>query len=468
MWRATRLALLAILAAIAFWPDLAAAAPEIGWWWNPNESGRGFFVESHDGVFFLGAYLYADDGHATWLVSGGANADPYNYSGRLLAVANGQTLFGSYVAPSPSTDAGAVTVTFSDDTHGTITWPGGTIPIVRDIFGAGTADFQPFNGWWWNAAESGSGYSVELQGNSLFIVGFMYEPDGRPVWYFSAGPMSSPTTFSSKLLQFANGQTMTGPYRAPSAPVTVGTLGVEFLGLDEAIFTIDETTASPAGRKFAQKGGRTRVLNVKPQFTKCIPTRKTWPDRYDGNFSETIDFHDTSNPFLDVHETITITGNLTFEDLLLVPPVNPYRDQCGKPLDYERYYPTAGQITVTYNYASTTLIAGGPSCTQSNVGGTTFAYPLDIGDTHLDVRADSRYLLALNVPEGNLKITVTGSCTLPTVPPTTVPLAPEDVSIVIDFGINEGADVYGFHGDRRRTVGEQVTTFHWSFAAVHP
>ena len=77
----------------------AFADPEAGWWWNPNESGRGFFVESQGGLTFIGAYLYDTDGRASWLVSGGPNADPYNWTGDLYSKKNGQTLFGSYVAP---------------------------------------------------------------------------------------------------------------------------------------------------------------------------------------------------------------------------------------------------------------------------------------------------------------------------------------------------------------------------------
>lgn len=60
----------------------ARAAPEVGWWWNPSESGRGFFVESQNGIMYLAGYFYEPDGRATWLVSGGPNADPYSYQGR--------------------------------------------------------------------------------------------------------------------------------------------------------------------------------------------------------------------------------------------------------------------------------------------------------------------------------------------------------------------------------------------------
>ena len=49
------------LAVVCFAPLLVQATPQTGWWWNPAESGRGFFVESENGVTFIGAYLYDDD-----------------------------------------------------------------------------------------------------------------------------------------------------------------------------------------------------------------------------------------------------------------------------------------------------------------------------------------------------------------------------------------------------------------------
>src|SRR6185295_13646145 len=107
----------------------AGAEPRNGWWWNANESGRGFFIEMTGGVIYLGGYFYDDSGRATWLTSGGVVTDPYRYSGTLQSYRNGETLFGGYRAPDPAVDVGPVVVEFADDEHGSITWPGGTIPI---------------------------------------------------------------------------------------------------------------------------------------------------------------------------------------------------------------------------------------------------------------------------------------------------------------------------------------------------
>ncbi len=265
-----------VMLAAALCCGSAAAAPEAGWWWNPAESGRGFFIESQDGIFFLGGYFYEDDGHARWLVAGGDNADPYHYTGPLYAQSSGQSLYGTYSTPSAPAGAGMVTAAFSDDTHGTITWPGGTISIVRYSFGTGTPDFQPFTGWWWNPAESGSGYSVELQGDTIFIVGYMYETDGRPVWYLSAGKMSSPID----LLRTA-AAVRQRPDDGRAVPATIGVrhvgmLGVEFIAQDEANFTFSDAAstraashggrrADPRGRAFPDGPGRADLPQVQVQ-----------------------------------------------------------------------------------------------------------------------------------------------------------------------------------------------------------
>jgi len=260
----------------------AFADPESGWWWNPSESGRGFFVESHGGVTFIGAYLYDDDGHATWVVSGGPNPDPYNWTGPLYYKTNGQTLFGTYVAPGDATVVGQLSVHFGDDTHATVTWPGGQVAIERQIFGAGAPAFAPYTGWWWNPNESGSGYSVEVQGNNLFIVGFMYDDSARPVWYFSAGPITGPTTYHGDVLQFADGQTIGGPYQHPGTPVKVATLDMQFTDTTHATLTFNGVSAPI--RRASEKAGQTRSDNLTTQLgTK--PSTYTLPTSFTGSLS---------------------------------------------------------------------------------------------------------------------------------------------------------------------------------------
>ena len=102
------LGILCTIGLLCLQTTLAQASPQNGWWWNPQESGRGYSIEIQGDSLFMAGYLYENDGHATWLVSGGLMQNATTYAGRLLAFSNGQTLTGDYKAPSAPSDAGAV------------------------------------------------------------------------------------------------------------------------------------------------------------------------------------------------------------------------------------------------------------------------------------------------------------------------------------------------------------------------
>ena len=283
-----RRALACLAIAFALAAENIRAEPQNGWWWNPNESGRGFFIEVTEGQFFLAGYFYDDIGRATWLSSGGRVTDPYSYGGTLQSYRDGQSVFGTYHAPAPAVDVGPVSLTFSDDTHGTLTWPGGTLPIERLVFGeAATLEvfdllnplepvFRPKTGWWWNSDESGSGYSVEIQGDQAFVVAFMYSEDGAPTWYFSAGPMSSPTHFEGDWLEFSGGQTLFGPYRPPSFR-PLGRVTIDFAAFDKATITFSEgaLTKTPSVAKTIQAGPPSRTSQAAPLLPQKIFTNSS-------------------------------------------------------------------------------------------------------------------------------------------------------------------------------------------------
>jgi len=253
----------------------ASAEPQNGWWWNPDESGRGFFIEMRGGVAYVGGYFYEADGRATWITSGGPITDPYTYQGTLQSYRGGQTLSGDYRPPAPAVDVSPIALQFKDDTHGTLTWSGGTIPIQRQTFDVSAASFRPHTGWWWNPAESGRGFSIEVQGNNAFIVAFMYDDNGNPVWYFAAGPMASPTRFEGDWLQFSGGQTMTGPYHPPATPQKAGRVTVDFVAQDSATLTYDGVGAAKGARPGTKAP---KVINVRPQLPR--QTVNTIPEKW--------------------------------------------------------------------------------------------------------------------------------------------------------------------------------------------
>ena len=255
---------------------LAQAAPENGAWWNPNQMGSGFGIEIQGNTLLMAGFLYENDGRATWHVSVGPMQNATTYQGRLLAFSNGQTLTGAYQAPAAPTDAGAVTLQFTDDSHGTLTWPGGTIPIDRARYGSGTASFQPKTGVWGNTAEFGRGFFIEVQGDQMLVAGAMYDANGKPVWYVSVGAMASPTTYQGAWSQYANGQTLTGPYQPPSAPTHVGTFSLEFSARTQATLTLFAGGATAS--RVADLGSPTVIIlePLLPYISDLFPPPDEW------------------------------------------------------------------------------------------------------------------------------------------------------------------------------------------------
>jgi outer membrane protein assembly factor BamB len=196
-------------------------APQAGYWWNPTEPGRGFVIEIQGQTMFMASFLYASSGEATWLASIGQMTSPSEYSGSLITYYNGQTLTGPYQVPTISQSMGAVSISFSADNAGTLTWPGGTLAIQRFDFGPGGAagsqpSGTPQTGWWYDPTAGGRGFAIEVQGGTLYLAGYMYDATGFPTWYVCTGPMSSPTFFFNAWQTWSGGQTIAGPYKSPT------------------------------------------------------------------------------------------------------------------------------------------------------------------------------------------------------------------------------------------------------------
>lgn len=196
----------------------ASFVPESGWWWDSKLNGTGFFIEyggnSGHGLF-IGGFLYDAAGNDTWLVSTGPLTSA-KYGGTWLKATNGQTLTGAYKAPGLTTVAN-IGLTFTDATHATLTRPDGstvsltrftfsTTPITPPVAGA------PQSGWWWGGQTlSGTGFGIEIQGNAVFVVAYVYDANGNPVWYLATGGLTSSNSYTGQWDLYAGGPQLTSP-----------------------------------------------------------------------------------------------------------------------------------------------------------------------------------------------------------------------------------------------------------------
>jgi hypothetical protein len=165
------------------------------------------------------------------------------FTSDLYNVTGGQTLGGPYHA-ADAVKAGAITLSFSSPTQGTMTWPGGSVPIQRQPLVPGGLEALPQEnvpetGWWWNPQESGRGFFIEWQKGYADIAGYMYDDLGRPTWYIAVYETPNARVFSGNWWTFANGQSMGGTYRtATRTSDNFAPLSINFTSSTTAVMTL--------------------------------------------------------------------------------------------------------------------------------------------------------------------------------------------------------------------------------------
>ncbi len=90
--------------------------------------------------------------------------------------------------------------------------------------------FTPETGIWWNPAEDGRGYTIEIQDNTLVILVYGFDDDRSSAFFLAAGAMQSNSQWSGTLNGATNGQCLTCNYGG--VPVTLtgagGTASIVF------------------------------------------------------------------------------------------------------------------------------------------------------------------------------------------------------------------------------------------------
>ncbi len=219
--------------------------PQAGVWWNPAEGGRGYTIEKSGDNLFMAAYLYDASGRSTWYGAGPSAMSGPTFSAPLADYAGGQTLTGSYKSPVQTSSPGNLSITFSDATHGSLTWPGGSIPIQKYEYVQGglslpNSALDPQTGWWWNPAEGGRGFSIEMQGGNAYIATYMYDAAGNPVWYSSGPAPLAAGTFQGTWTAYAGGQTLTGAYQPPKSTSNAGSVTIQFTSTTTGTLTLPD------------------------------------------------------------------------------------------------------------------------------------------------------------------------------------------------------------------------------------
>ena len=108
-----------------------ALTPQIGLWWNPNESGSGYAIDYKHGVIVMTVYSYTMTGSPQWYLAFGPLSGN-TWTGTLFKYTGGQCISCAY---QPELDNGSndgtVTVVFSSPISGTMYLPGGRVTQIQ-------------------------------------------------------------------------------------------------------------------------------------------------------------------------------------------------------------------------------------------------------------------------------------------------------------------------------------------------
>lgn len=102
--------------------------------------------------------------------------------------------------------------------------------LVAFVLFAGQASaFQPRTGQWWNPAESGRGFNIEIQNGVMTLTVYTYDAAGNAQWYLASGAMTGAQhSFSGALNKYVGGQCAACSYQPATLAGNDGTVTVNF------------------------------------------------------------------------------------------------------------------------------------------------------------------------------------------------------------------------------------------------
>lgn len=234
------------LAALKLASPQALAVPEAGWWWNPDESGSAYSIEIQGNRLFMAAFTYTPEGRAVWHVAAGNLTQDGRFGGDITEYAGGQTLSGPYRPAQVKGSGIPMQLECNTPVNCTLSLADRRVEITRFRYDATEQPTSaPETGWWWNADESGRGFFIEVQGNTIFLAGYTYDDVGNAVWYIASGSAAD-FRGGTSWTEYANGQTLTGTYQAAQMKSNAaGLLKLVFTSPKKAVLTL------PDGRNVA-------------------------------------------------------------------------------------------------------------------------------------------------------------------------------------------------------------------------
>jgi uncharacterized protein (TIGR03437 family) len=216
-------------------------APADGWWYNPATPGTYYVLDAENGVVHLGILSYGATGDPQWSLVRCVQRPTGEYVGTAEQYIGGWALNQAAMPPAGIADGVAVQLVFNSAATATLQIGAESVPIQRYQFSDQWASPMlnaPRTGWWDQTTQSGRGYFLEVQGNTLLIGGLVYGTSGQPSWFTSTGPVDSKGAFAGSLTVCSAQANPDGSLQATNCEATTDTIRLVFSAPWRATLTL--------------------------------------------------------------------------------------------------------------------------------------------------------------------------------------------------------------------------------------
>jgi len=218
-----------------------------GWWWNPSESGRGFFLEVRDGLACLACCTYTDHGQPTWYAS---NFAPIRDNGNWIADFRSlqfPLVGGSSEPRSAPANVAPVSMNFEKSRTAQLGLAGNQVPLEPqnlDNPGVSGPSKRSLTGWWIEDAESPKWAAlVEVLNNRVFVA-LLSASD----WCIASASRRGVRSYEGEWLLVQGGQTIDGPFRPPSTTQSIGAARLVWLDTNSLVVRLPNGRQSVLAR----------------------------------------------------------------------------------------------------------------------------------------------------------------------------------------------------------------------------
>ena len=187
-----------------------------GWWWNPAESGRGFFLEFRNDQVCAACCLYGDDGLPTWLATDWGPLLPSGEMSADLRVRQFPRRPERMEAESARPTQEAISIQFAGTRTAVARLGATAISLeVQNAQNPGRAAHatSSLTGWWIDDAQQAECAALVEILDDRVIAALLRKED----WCITVAARRGTRSYAGEWLQFLGGQTIHGPYRAPTS-----------------------------------------------------------------------------------------------------------------------------------------------------------------------------------------------------------------------------------------------------------